>query len=145
MKRIIIFSFIVWAITVVSANARQKITVSGSVTESGSNQSLPGGKWTCWNLGVRSSLAAHYSARIQAGTETAAIIQYEDILPTLLDIAGNRELNNLADQQQYKKRIAEMEKELRKWMRQQGDPGAAIDAPNKNIKIPYSWYLDAGN
>jgi uncharacterized sulfatase len=201
---------------------------------------LPGGKWTCWNPGVKSSLIARYPARIQAGTETAAIVQYEDILPTLLDIAGNRpvkdldgktflnvlygekrehrqwaygihnnvpegtaypirsildgqyklilnltpeaeysekhlmnvcsnlglweewlkaaendtganrlyrrfiqrpavefydmvqdpwELNNLADQQQYKKRIAEMEKELRKWMLQQGDPGAAIDVP----------------
>ena len=49
---------------------------------------FPGGKWTLWDPGVHSSLFARYPAAIPAGSRTDAIVQYEDLLPTFIDIAG---------------------------------------------------------
>jgi len=49
---------------------------------------FPGGKWTLWNPGVHSALFARYPDRIKAGTTCDAIVQYEDLLPTFIDIAG---------------------------------------------------------
>jgi len=49
---------------------------------------FPGGKWTLWAPGVHSSMLARYPKRIEAGRRTNALIQYEDLLPTFLDIAG---------------------------------------------------------
>lgn len=49
---------------------------------------FPGGKWTLWNPGVHSTLVARYPRLIKPGSRTDAIIQYEDLLPTFIDIAG---------------------------------------------------------
>lgn len=51
---------------------------------------FPGGKWTLWNPGVHSTLVARYPKAIKAGSKTDAIIQYEDLLPTFIDIAGGK-------------------------------------------------------
>ncbi|MEG1585430.1 MAG: sulfatase [Bacteroidales bacterium] len=53
---------------------------------------LPGGKWTCWNFGQNSALAARYPAKIKAKSTSHAIVQYEDILPTLIEVAGGDEI-----------------------------------------------------
>lgn len=201
---------------------------------------IPGGKWTCWYPGVNSAMVARYPAKIKAGTTCDAIVQYEDLLPTFIDIAGGAEkpeldgrsfknalfgktgkhrryaygmhnnipegrpypirsirdgryaliwnltpdkdyhekhlmapnsptgvwaawqsaagtdpqakfladrfvwrpelefydlkndpweLNNLADDPRYRKRIAKMKAELTKWMKEQGDTGIAMDVP----------------
>lgn len=60
---------------------------------------LPGGKWTCWYPGVHSALLARYPAKIEAGRVSHAIVQYEDLLPTFIDIAGGdprKELDGLS-------------------------------------------------
>lgn len=49
---------------------------------------FPGGKWTCWYPGVNSALIARYPAAIKPGSVCGAIVQYEDLLPTFIDIAG---------------------------------------------------------
>lgn len=49
---------------------------------------LPGGKWTNWYPGVHSALLARYPDKIAAGRVSHAIVQYEDLLPTFIDIAG---------------------------------------------------------
>lgn len=49
---------------------------------------FPGGKWTLWNPGVSSALIARYPDRIRPGSRSDAIVQYEDLLPTFIDIAG---------------------------------------------------------
>ena len=201
---------------------------------------FPFAKWTCYNYGQHSALIARYPEKIKAGTTSDAIVQYEDVLPTLMDFAGggkikgidgksflqvlygkkkecrryaygihnnfpegtpypirsirdkqyklilnltpdsvyyekhmmnpenkrsiwsswvksaeqnerakfivNRfvkrpavefydeindpwELNNLADNPQYAKKIAQMKRELEKWMQEQGDTGASMDVP----------------
>jgi uncharacterized sulfatase len=55
---------------------------------------FPGGKWTCWNYGQFSALIARYPRLIKAGTSSDALVQYEDILPTLMEFAGG---NAIAD------------------------------------------------
>ncbi|MBT1688509.1 sulfatase family protein [Dawidia soli] len=54
-----------------------------------------GGKWTCWDHGQKSSMIAWYPGKIQAPRETDAIVQYEDITPTLVDFAGGKPIEGL--------------------------------------------------
>lgn len=49
---------------------------------------FPAEKWTLWDAGVRFSMIARWPGRIQVGTRTSALVQYEDVLPTLIDLAG---------------------------------------------------------
>lgn len=49
---------------------------------------FPGGKWTLWDHGQKSSMIVKWNKKVIAGTESEAIVQYEDIVPTLIDIAG---------------------------------------------------------
>ena len=49
---------------------------------------IPGCKWTNWEQGVHTGFAVRWPGRIQPGTRTDALIQYADVLPTLLDAAG---------------------------------------------------------
>ena len=58
------------------------------VSEQGSQ--LTGGKWTNWSAGVKSAMVARWDGHIVPGTETDAIVQYEDILPTFMEIAGGK-------------------------------------------------------
>ena len=48
---------------------------------------FPRGKWTCYDWGLRSAFIARWGGRIKPGS-TAAMIQYEDVLPTLVELAG---------------------------------------------------------
>lgn len=56
------------------------------VSEQGS--SLPHGKWTLYDVGIRSATIARWPARIKAGTKSDALCQYVDFLPTFLEMAG---------------------------------------------------------
>ena len=47
-----------------------------------------GAKWTNWSAGVKSAMVASWSGVIKPGVETSAIVQYEDLLPTFIDVAG---------------------------------------------------------
>lgn len=49
---------------------------------------FPGCKWTNWELGVHTAFVARWPGQIEPGTRSDAIIQYADVLPTLLDAAG---------------------------------------------------------
>ncbi|MDH3583016.1 MAG: sulfatase [Phycisphaerae bacterium] len=49
---------------------------------------FPGCKWTNWDTGVHTALVARWPGRIAAGKRTDAVVQYADVLPTLLDAAG---------------------------------------------------------
>jgi uncharacterized sulfatase len=56
---------------------------------------FPGGKWTCWNYGQSSALIARYPPLIEAGTSSDALVQYEDILPTLMEFAGGKAIADI--------------------------------------------------
>jgi len=48
----------------------------------------PGCKWTNWEQGLRTALVARWPGRVKPGARTDALVQYADVLPTLLEIAG---------------------------------------------------------
>ena len=45
-------------------------------------------KWTCYDLGLRTGFIARRPGRIEAGSVTDAMIQYVDVVPTLVEAAG---------------------------------------------------------
>jgi uncharacterized sulfatase len=56
---------------------------------------LPYGKWTCYHYGQNSALIARYPGKIEQGKVTGALVQYEDILPTMIASAGGQPIENL--------------------------------------------------
>src|SRR5690606_22272971 len=49
---------------------------------------FPFNKWSLYEAGVKSALIAWMPKIIAAGVETEAIVEYTDVLPTLIQIAG---------------------------------------------------------
>lgn len=49
---------------------------------------FPGCKWTNWDTGLHTALIARWPGRISPGTRTDAIVQYPDVLPTLVEAAA---------------------------------------------------------
>jgi uncharacterized sulfatase len=58
------------------------------VSEQGS--SFPFAKWTCYDMGLQSAFIARWPGKIKAGTESNALIEYLDVLPTYIDAAGGK-------------------------------------------------------
>jgi len=56
---------------------------------------FPGGKWNLYDNGQKSSMIVRWPGKVKAHTETNAIVQYEDITPTLIDIAGGKPVTGL--------------------------------------------------
>ncbi|WP_346863956.1 sulfatase [uncultured Draconibacterium sp.] len=52
--------------------------------------SFPFAKWTCYEAGVKSALIAKMPKKIQPGTTSNAIVEYSDLLPTFIDVAGGK-------------------------------------------------------
>ncbi|MCO8124387.1 sulfatase [Stieleria sp. TO1_6] len=50
---------------------------------------FPGNKWTNYNTGVHTALIARMPGVVPADKRTDALVQYADVLPTLLDFAGS--------------------------------------------------------
>jgi uncharacterized sulfatase len=63
-----------------------KNTLVMVASEQGS--SYPFGKWTCYEMGVASGLIASWPGVIRPGTQTNAMVEYVDIVPSMLDAAG---------------------------------------------------------
>ena len=61
-------------------------TVVLLTSEQGS--AFPGNKWTNWNTGVHTALVVRWPGRISPGIRTDALVQYADVLPTLVAAAG---------------------------------------------------------
>lgn len=49
---------------------------------------LPSCKWTNWNTGVHTAFIVRWPGKTPAGIRTDAMIQYVDVLPTLVEAAG---------------------------------------------------------
>ncbi|WP_437917870.1 sulfatase family protein [Sphingobacterium sp. LRF_L2] len=56
---------------------------------------FPGGKWTLYDNGQKSSMLIRWPELLKPSSETNAIVQYEDITPTLVAIAGESPLKTL--------------------------------------------------
>lgn len=50
---------------------------------------FPGCKWTNWDTGVHTALIARWPGVVPAGKRTDAIVQYADVVPTLIEVAGS--------------------------------------------------------
>ena len=49
---------------------------------------FPGHKWTNWDTGLHTALIARWPGVIAEGSQTDALVQYADVLPTLIEAAG---------------------------------------------------------
>jgi uncharacterized sulfatase len=49
---------------------------------------FPGCKWTNWDTGVHTALVARWPGRVPTGKRTGAMVQYADVLPTLVELGG---------------------------------------------------------
>ena len=49
---------------------------------------FPGCKWTNWDTGLHTALVARWPGRVPVGGRTDALVQYADVVPTLLEAAG---------------------------------------------------------
>ncbi|MCF0041253.1 sulfatase family protein [Dyadobacter fanqingshengii] len=56
---------------------------------------FPGAKWNLWDSGQKSSMIVKWPGKVKEATETGAIVQYEDITPTLIDLAGGKAIAGL--------------------------------------------------
>jgi N-sulfoglucosamine sulfohydrolase len=50
--------------------------------------SLPFGKWTCYNMGLKAAFIARWPKVIKPSTRTSILAQYIDVVPTLFEAAG---------------------------------------------------------
>lgn len=50
--------------------------------------SLPFGKWTCYNMGLKAAFIARWPKMIKPSTRTGILAQYIDVVPTLFEAAG---------------------------------------------------------
>lgn len=75
---------------------------------------LPFGKWTCYRYGQHSALIARYPSKIKAKSTTDALVQYEDILPTLVDYIHGKPLGGI-DGTSFLPVLYGKRKEHRKW------------------------------
>lgn len=50
--------------------------------------SMPFAKWTLYDPGLQTALIARWPGKIAAGTKSDALVEYVDVVPTLLDAAG---------------------------------------------------------
>lgn len=52
-------------------------------------------KWTNWDNGVHTGFIVRWSGKVKANTRTDALIQYADVLPTLLEAVGGKADENM--------------------------------------------------
>jgi uncharacterized sulfatase len=62
----------------------------GTLVMFSSEQGWPLGfaKWTNWDLGVHTGLVARWPGRIKSGSQTDALVQMADVVPTFVEAAG---------------------------------------------------------
>ncbi|WP_129715795.1 sulfatase [Pedobacter sp. SYP-B3415] len=69
-------------------SGKDKNTVVIFLGEQGAQ--FPGAKWNLYDAGQKSSMIVRWPENVRAASETDAIVQYEDIMPTLVDLAGGK-------------------------------------------------------
>ena len=68
------------------ASGRADNTIVLFTSEQGSQ--FPGCKWTNWDTGLHTALIARWPGKIAPKQRTNALVQYADVLPTLIDAVG---------------------------------------------------------
>lgn len=73
-------------LALLSETGREKDTVVVFLSEQGT--SLPRAKWNLYDRGIQSACLIRWPGTVRPGMTTPAMIEYVDILPTFLEIAG---------------------------------------------------------
>ncbi len=73
-------------LNVLHESGRADDTIVILTSEQGS--AFPGNKWTNWNTGVHTALVIRWPGKVGAGVRTDALVQYADVLPTLVAASG---------------------------------------------------------
>ena len=68
------------------ATGKKDNTLVLFTSEQGSQ--FPGSKWTNWNTGLHTALIAEWPGTVPSGKRTDALVQYADVAPTLIALAG---------------------------------------------------------
>lgn len=63
-------------------------TVVAFTSEQGT--SMPFAKWTCYNAGLGSALIVRWPGKVAPGGVSDALVEYSDVVPTFIDIAGGK-------------------------------------------------------
>ncbi|MEM7602507.1 MAG: sulfatase [Verrucomicrobiota bacterium] len=58
------------------------------IASSEQGSSMPFAKWTLYDPGLQTALVARWPGKIAAGSKTDALVEYVDVVPTLLDAVG---------------------------------------------------------
>lgn len=61
------------------------------VSEQGN--SMPFAKWTCYDNGLQSAMVVRWPGKVKAGSVSSAMIEYVDVTPTFIDLAGGQEFS----------------------------------------------------
>jgi N-sulfoglucosamine sulfohydrolase len=63
--------------------------------------SFPFAKWTCYNQGLHSGMIVRFPQKVKAGSVSNALVEYVDVVPTFLDIAGIKVEKGLLDGESF--------------------------------------------
>ncbi|WEK38320.1 MAG: sulfatase [Candidatus Pseudobacter hemicellulosilyticus] len=80
-------------LTLLQETGQDKNTIVIFLGEQGPQ--FPGGKWNLYDNGQKSSMIVRWPGVVGPNTVSDAIVQYEDITPTLVDIAGGKPVAGL--------------------------------------------------
>ena len=72
---------------------REKDTLVVVVSEQGN--SFPFAKWTCYDSGLQSAMIVRWPGKVKAGTTTDAMLEYVDVTPTFVEVAGGQQDSSL--------------------------------------------------
>ena len=86
--------------------------------------SLPFGKWTCYNMGLKAAYITRWPKSIKPGTRTEILAQYIDVVPTLYEalggnpesLRGNKEKTMLLDGKSFLGALKGTNKEIRSYV-----------------------------
>ena len=78
---------------ILKSNHIEENTLVIFASEQGNN--FPFAKWTCYDVGVHSAFIARWPGKIEPGSVSNALIEYSDVLPTMIEVAGGFPPNDL--------------------------------------------------
>ena len=70
-----------------------KNTLVMVVSEQGNG--FPFAKWTCYDHGLQSAMIVRWPGKVKAGAVTDAMVEYVDVTPTFVDVAGGKPIKGL--------------------------------------------------
>jgi len=77
------------ALAALKESGKEENTIVLFATEQGAQ--MPGAKWTLYDAGIEAGLILKWPGKVKAGSDSRALVNYIDILPTFLEILGEEQ------------------------------------------------------